>query len=194
MHTRPAHPGAAPIARRAVLMLVTVSSVTLASPVLAQPGPPGRAGLDPAQREAMRKELGEKMRAHRLERMTEELRLTPTQIATLAPILQRSDEEAMAMGRAFVETLRALQAELEQPAPDHGKLTTLLSKLKDSHEQRHRWEKERFEALARALDPVQQARLALMLPRLEGAMRHRIHKALGGGKGRHGFGEGRRHP
>jgi Spy/CpxP family protein refolding chaperone len=136
---------------------------------------------DSGRREALRQEVMERMRTMRMWRMTEVLKLDEKQAARIFPMLARFDEQSMAIARENMTTMRELEAELKRDKPDPQTLTRHVNTLGKNRNREHELESEKFKAMAKTLDPVQQARLALLLPRIEGAFRHHIREAFGKG-------------
>ncbi len=135
------------------------------------PGPPAKPAVAPAAErrnpEQLRKEVLERMRALRAWRIVDELKLDESASARLFPILARFDEREMALAVERRDITRELRAELAAPHPDDGKLTKAIDKLLGNRTRRHAVMDERIKELRKALTPVQQAKLALLLPSIE---------------------------
>jgi hypothetical protein len=117
--------------------------------------------------EQLRKEVLERMRALRAWRIVEELKLDESASARLFPILAKFDEREMALAVERRDIARELRSELAGPRPDDGKLTKGIDKLLANRARRHAVTDERIRELRKVLTPVQQAKLALLLPSIE---------------------------
>jgi hypothetical protein len=140
---------------------------------------PGKVpGGKKRERERLRQEVLDQMRAERMWRMTEELRLDEATAAKVFPLLAKFDERAREVGKERGEIAQALTAELENGRPDDGRLKGLVDRLIANRSRRQGVETERIAALRQVLSPVQQAKLVLLLPKLEDGLRHRIRDTL----------------
>ena len=156
------------------LMLGLAAALALASEARAQPttppvpakpaAPPGSERGTPEQ---LRKEVLERMRALRAWRIVDELKLDEGASARLFPILARFDEREMALAVERRDITRELRGELGTAHPDDAKLTRTIDKLLANRTRRHALMDERIKELRKALTPVQQAKLALLLPSIE---------------------------
>jgi len=150
------------------------------------PGP-GRGGPPP---EELRKEVMERMRAMRAWKLAEELKLDEATSAKLFPMLSKYDEREMTLMNEIGGVMRSLRAEMEAPKPDNARLGSYIDKLLGLRGKQRALEDERFKDLRRVLTPVQQAKLVVLLPRIEQHLKQRIHEAMsqrGGGPMDGGF-------
>ncbi len=152
-----------------------------------RPAPPRAEGAAPQDRGRLEQQVIDQMRALRMWKITEELKLDEATATRLFPVLARFDEQAKALGGEKGELHQTLRAELAQPTPDPGRVDALVDRLLANRARRLTLEQERFKATRKVLTPVQQAKLLLLLPRIEDGFRRRIHEAMererGGGPG-----------
>jgi Spy/CpxP family protein refolding chaperone len=134
-----------------------------APPAAAKPAPAGER-RNPEQ---LRKEVLERMRALRAWRIVDELKLDENASARLFPILARFDEREMALAVERRDIAKELRDEVAASRPDDAKLTRSIDKLLANRARRHALMDERIKELRKVLTPVQQAKLALLLPSIE---------------------------
>ncbi|HLK92568.1 MAG TPA: hypothetical protein VKZ18_21920 [Polyangia bacterium] len=153
------------------------------STLLAQPRPappaPISPGADNRSPEQLRKEVLERMRALRAWKIVEALKLDEATSARLFPILSRYDEREMEIGAERHEIMRDLRAATEAPHPDDAHLTATLNKLLANRAKERALHDDRVRDVRKVLTPVQQAKLVLLLPRLERDFAGWIHEASG---------------
>jgi hypothetical protein len=153
--------------------------------------PPGETeAVRAARREArekLKKEVLDQMRAMRMWKLTEELKLDQATAAKVFPVLADFDERGRALGRERGDIARELHelvrgdAATGKPAaraPDDQKLRPLVDRLLANQARRTALDDERFKALRPALTALQQAKLLLLLPRIDEDFRHRVREAL----------------
>jgi len=174
----------------ATLVFALATSMATAFAAPADPSGPGQtADSDPeraaakaarkAAREKLRKEIIDQMRAMRMWKLTEELKLDEAAAAKVFPLLAQYDERARALFKERGELARSVHQEMRSPGgPNNARLDALIDKLLANQRKRHELDEERFKALRQALSPLQQAQLLLLLPRLEDDFRHRIREAI----------------
>jgi len=132
-----------------------------------------------AAREKLRKEVLDQMRAMRMWKLTEALKLDQDTAAKVFPLLAQYDERAKALAKQRGEIARSVHKEMRSPGGPHAaRLEALIDGLLANQRKRHELDEERFTALRQALSPLQQAQLLLLLPRLEDDFRHRIREAI----------------
>jgi hypothetical protein len=146
---------------------------------------PANGPGDEAQREArravhekLRTEVLDQMRTMRMWKLTEELKLDQTTAATVFPILAQFDDRARVIGQERREIGREVFQQANEGAPNEARLKELITKLLANQAKRSALDEERFKALRPALKPLQQAKLLLLLPRLEDDFRRRIREAI----------------
>jgi Spy/CpxP family protein refolding chaperone len=69
---------------------------------------------------------------------------------------------------------------LAAPQPDDAKLTAAINRMLANRVKRHASKDERLKELRKVLTPVQQAKLVLLLPRLEREFAQFIREVAGG--------------
>lgn len=129
--------------------------------------------------EKLRSEVIEQMRAMRMWKMTEELKLDEATAARLFPLLGKFDDRMRDLFRERGAMFRELHEETKSATPDAKKIASLLDRMEASRTQRAQAEDERWRSMRKVLTPLQQAKMMLLLPRLEEGFRHRIREALG---------------
>ena len=144
-------------------------------------GPPGRANApipgDGRTPEQLRSDVLERMRALRAWRIVDALKLDEATSARLFPILSRYDDREMALATERRDTRRLLRAEVQTVRPDEGRLTAAINRLLANRDRQRAMEDERVKELRKVLTPVQQAKLMLLLPRIEHEFAQRIQQA-----------------
>jgi Spy/CpxP family protein refolding chaperone len=163
--------------------LLTLASVTWAEP--AGPAPPAAATPAPGVKapvagdqrtpEQLRKEVLERMRALRAFKIVEELKLDENASARLFPILAKFDEREMALASERRDIVRELRAQVDAPRPDDARITKTIERLLANRSRRHQLHDDQIKELRKVLTPVQQAKLALLLPRLERDFAQWVH-------------------
>lgn len=121
------------------------------------------------------------MRALRAWKIVEALKLDETTSGRLFPILSRYDDREMAMAAERHALMHELRQETEAPRPDDARLVATLNKLAASRAKQQQMRDERIKEVRRVLTPLQQAKLVLLLPRLERDFAGWIHQASGRG-------------
>ena len=135
-------------------------------------------GAKKKERERLRQQVMDQMRAERMWRMTEELKLDEATAARVFPLLAKFDDRAREVGKERGEIMQGLAAELQSLRPDDVRLKTLVDRQIANRSRRQAVEEERIAALRQVLTPLQQAKLVMLLPKLEDGLRHRIRDAL----------------
>ncbi len=125
------------------------------------------SGNDKRSSDQLRKEVLERMRALRAWRIVEELKLDENASARLFPILARYDEQELALAAERRDIAQELRTLLAAPRPDDAKLSAAIDRMIANRVKRHAFKDERIKELRKVLTPVQQAKLVLLLPRLE---------------------------
>jgi hypothetical protein len=127
----------------------------------------------------LRKEVLDRMRALRAFKIVEALKLDEATSARLFPILSRYDEREMAIAAERHGLMHELREATEAPHPDDARLTATLNKLQANRAKEHALRDERVKDVRKVLTPIQQAKLVLLLPRLEHDFAGWIHEASG---------------
>ncbi len=128
--------------------------------------------------EALRHDVMEKMRAMRAWRLSEGLSLDEATAAKLFPLLARYDDREREIMKERSEAVRGLRAESEAPKPDGARIGSYIDRLLQSRTRQHALEDEKIKDLRKILSPMQQAKLLLLLPRIEHAFQQRIRDAM----------------
>jgi Spy/CpxP family protein refolding chaperone len=131
-------------------------------------------------REKLRDQIFDQLRAERMWKLTDALKLDEATAAKLFPLLSKYDEQERNLGRERGETHRELRAATEAPNPDIGRVDALIDKLIALRGRRHDLEVEKLGALRKVLKPLQMAKLMMLVPRLDESFRRRIHDAIEG--------------
>jgi Spy/CpxP family protein refolding chaperone len=152
----------------ALAVLAAVGSgVALAETPRRAPAPAAPAGGDKRTPEELRKEVLERMRALRAWRIVEELKLDESTSARLFPILAKYDDQELTLAAGRRDIAQEIRTLLAAPHPDDAKLTAAINRMLANRAQKRVLRDERIKELRKVLTPVQQAKLVLLLPRLE---------------------------
>lgn len=162
-----------------VLLLGATAASAQPRPAPAPASPP--AGADHRTPDQLRQEVLERMRALRAWKIVDALKLDEATSARLFPILSRYDEREMAVAAERHDIMRDLRAATEAPHPDDAHLTAMLNKLMANRAKERALHDDRVKDVRKVLTPVQQAKLVLLLPRLERDFAGWIHEASGRG-------------
>ena len=153
-----------------------------AAPASGVLGPPAGSAAGPKEgrnAEQLRKEVLERMRALRAWRIVDELKLDEATSARLFPILAKFDEREMALAAEKRDIVREIRVQLDSPKPDDARLGKSIDRLLANRVKRHALQDERFKELRKALTATQQAKLAILLPRLERDFARWVHDVAG---------------
>jgi Spy/CpxP family protein refolding chaperone len=150
----------------------------------AEPLPPARPGpASPAQDhrspEQLRKEVLERMRALRAWRIVEGLKLDEATSARLFPILARYDEREMTIATERRDIMHELGPLTDAPHPDDARITADINRLLAIRAKQRALEDDRIKDLRKVLTPAQQAKLVMLLPRLEREFARWVHEVAG---------------
>ena len=137
------------------------------------------AGADKRTPEQLRKEVMERMRALRAWRIVDELKLDETTSARLFPILAKYDDHELTLADERRDIAQEMQTQLAAPHPDDAKLTAAINRMLANRTKKHALRDERLKELRKVLSPVQQAKLVLLLPRLEREFAQFIREVAG---------------
>jgi Spy/CpxP family protein refolding chaperone len=163
----------------ALLLLGTTAAWAQPRSAPAPASPP--TGADHRTPDQLRQEVLERMRALRAWKIVDALKLDEATSARLFPILSRYDEREMAIAAERHEIMRDLRAAAEAPHPDDAHLTAMLNKLMANRAKERALHDDRVKDVRKVLTPVQQAKLVLLLPRLERDFAGWIREASGRG-------------
>jgi hypothetical protein len=152
--------------------------------------PPGaeRGGPPPGEvirrsaprRDAPRERLRQRIRAMRAWYLTEELHLDDATAARLFPVLSQFDDRIDEVHRRGVELRRGLRRQLATSRPDSAAVNRLVDALLAHYDDLYRVQRERFAAVRKVVTPGQAAKLLLLLPKIDEAIRRQIRRALRG--------------
>ncbi len=183
-------------------LAVLLSGAALAAPPRPST-PPVDAPLRPgredrrAGREHLRDEVMDQMRTMRMWRITQELKLDEATAAKVFPLLARSDDQDREVGRECGEIFRSLRDQLLSATPDSMVVNGLIDRLISNRARKMALEQEKVIALRKTLSPIQQAKLLMLLPRIEEEFHQRIREAMdrnGRGSGPRGAFDGTDRP
>jgi len=163
------------------LGLLLAGGTAGAQPRPTAPVSPAPAADDHRTPEQLRKEVLERMRALRAWKIVEALKLDEATSARLFPILSRYDEREMAIAAERHVIMRDLREATEAAHPDDARLTATLNKLLANRAAQRALHDDRIKDVRKVLTPVQQAKLVLLLPRMEHDFAGWIHEASGRG-------------
>lgn len=155
-------------------------------PGAAHPGPTAPAPTDGKygreSKARLTEQVMDQMRALRMWKITEELKLDEATASRLFPVLARFDEQARTIGRERHEVYRELRSAVDAPHPDQAKISALVDRMEALQGRRAAMEQERAKATRKVLTPLQQAKLILVMPRIDEAFRRQIRDAVRGGE------------
>ena len=164
-----------------VAALLLVGTVVRAQPRPTPPPVAAPGAADHRTPDQLRQEVLERMRALRAWKIVDALKLDEATSARLFPILSRYDEGEMAIAAERHEIMRDLRAATEAAHPDDAHLMATLNKLMANRSKERALHDDRIKDVRKVLTPVQQAKLVLLLPRLERDFAGWIHEASGRG-------------
>jgi hypothetical protein len=156
-------------------------------PALAEgpaPAPAPPAGVRPkaaerkAEKERLREQIIDKLRAERMWRLTEALRLDEPTAARLFPLMAKYDEQEKALGKERGEIVRDLRAALDAMNADSARIDGLVDRLISIRTRRQAMEAEKLTALRKVLTPSQMGKLMLLAPKIDEGFRERIRDAV----------------
>ena len=122
----------------------------------------------------------ERWRMMRMWKLTDSLALDEATGSKLFPLLNRYDDQEDAVHKDVRDTEIKLRDALKAGKQDGKKLTELVDRIVKNHEKLGQLRLERIREARKVLTPVQQARLALLLPRIERHFHQMIEKAMRG--------------
>lgn len=140
---------------------------------------PAPAADDHRSADQLRKEVLERMRALRAWRIVEGLKLDEATSARLFPILARYDEREMAIATERRDLMHELGALADAPHPDDARITAAINRLLAMRAKQRAVEDDRIKELRKVLTPAQQAKLVMLLPRLEREFARWVHEVAG---------------
>jgi Spy/CpxP family protein refolding chaperone len=159
-------------------LLVCAPAAWAQTPPAPRPGPPPAAD-DHRSPDQLRKEVLERMRALRAWRIVEGLKLDEATSARLFPILARYDEREMAIATERRDLMHELGALVDAAHPDDARITAGINRLLAMRAKQRALEDDRIKDLRKVLTPAQQAKLVMLLPRLEREFARWVHEVAG---------------
>ncbi len=147
-------------------------ALLLASPV------PVRAADDPFPPEGRIDKVQRKIEAYRARRITSELGFDEKTNARLLDLLRQTDRARMRLEAENRDALRLLRRELAAPAPDPGRVGTLMGRLAENHRQVRLMEEQHLQRLGETLPPVDAARFLLFDLEFQREIRDRVFVAV----------------
>jgi Spy/CpxP family protein refolding chaperone len=164
------------------LATCAVAGLLLARPALADgprpAGQPAQPGERKAEKERLREQIIDKLRAERMWKLTEALKLDEPTAAKLFPLLAKFDDQERAIGKERGPVVRELKDALEAHGPDTNKINGLVDRLMDIRRRRQALEGEKLAAVRKVLTPEQMGKLMLVAPRIDEGFRERIREAV----------------
>jgi Spy/CpxP family protein refolding chaperone len=160
------------------LLLAGTTARAQPKPASVPPTPPV---VDQRTPDQLRKEVLDRMRALRAFKIVEALKLDEATSGRLFAILARYDDREMAIAAERRALMHELREETEAAHPDDARLTATLNKLQSNRAKQHAMRDDRVKDVRKVLTPFQQAKLVLLLPRLERDFAGWIHEASGRG-------------
>jgi len=158
----------AAVAAVGLALLAGVPGVALAqAQAQRRPPPPAAAAADKRSPDQLRTEVMDRMRSLRAWRIVEELKLDEGASARLFPILAKYDEQERVLAAERRDISQEIKTLLAAPHPDDAKLNAAINRMLANRQKRIASKDERIKEVRKVLTPVQQAKLVLLLPRLE---------------------------
>jgi hypothetical protein len=146
----------------------------------AQDGPPGSIDRPADRRPARRERLRQRVREMRAWYLSEKLRLDEATARRLFSLLDEFDDRLDELHRRGVQLRRALRRATAAAAGDDAAIDRLVDDLLAHYEDLYRVQRARLVAVRRVVTPAQVAKLVILLPQLDDAIRKQIQRALRG--------------
>ena len=161
------------------------STAAPGAPPGADPGAdPDRSGPPANPRgAAKRQRLRQRIRAMRAWYLTDELRLDDATAGRLFPLLGQFDDRLDSLRQQGSQIRRALRREMGAARPDPAMIDRLVNDLLAHYEALYRVQRDRFTAVRRVVSPEQSAKLLLLLPQIDDAIRGQLKRAMRGDRG-----------
>lgn len=164
-----------------LILAAGLLAALLPSPASAQPPDPPEPraitdGSEPEPRSARRERVRQRIRAMRAWYLTEELDLDDATATRLFPVLSKYDGKLAEVHQRGVELRRALRRAMSGRRPDQTSIDRLMDDLLTHYDNLYRVQRDRLVAVRRVMSPSQSARLVLILPRLDDAVRREIER------------------
>jgi hypothetical protein len=123
-----------------------------------------------------------RMRLARAARVISEVRLDETMAPRVLAIFAAYDARELALASEKRVIVREIRTELGATRPRGPALSKAIDRLLEVQGRRRQLRNERLDDLRRALSPVQQARLLLILPRLDRDLARSVSEAIDAGR------------
>lgn len=151
------------------MVMVTAAGMVTAPAVRAQTAATTAAPIpgDTRTPDQLRQEVAERLRVLRAWKIAEALKLDQATAARLFPLLAKYDERKIALRQEGRAIRRELRAESAAATPNGPKLTAAVDRLLANRARRRALEEEKVREVRKLLTPVQQAKLVLLVPRIE---------------------------
>lgn len=107
------------------------------------------------------KQVHDRLRLVRMWKLTDYLKLDEQTAAKLFPILNRYDDQRLALNEVRVGVMKEIKAELDKETPDEKKLGELLAKAEELRLQMEKLNQSERNELKKVLSVKQQAKLIL---------------------------------
>jgi Spy/CpxP family protein refolding chaperone len=159
---------------------VLLAALALGEGATAAPPRPAATGDKKVDKEKLRDQIFDQIRAERMWKMTDGLKLDEATAAKVFPLLSKFDDQERSLGHERGDIYRELRQVTEAPAPDAARIDALINRLLALRAKRQALESEKTAALRKILKPVQMAKLMMLAPRLEEGFRQRIREAIEG--------------
>jgi Spy/CpxP family protein refolding chaperone len=167
---------------RAIVRGCLLAGLLLSTPALAEgPRPasvPAQPGERKAEKERLREQIIDKLRAERMWKLTETLKLDEPTAARLFPLLAKFEDQERALGKERGPVARDLRDAITAANPDQTRINGLVEKLMGIRARRQALEAEKLAAVRKVLTPVQMGKLMLVAPKIDEGFRERIREAL----------------
>lgn len=163
--------------RGLVLMGLLLSAPALAEGTGPKAGP-AQPSARKAEKERLRDQIIDKLRAERMWKLTETLKLDEPTAARLFPLLAKFEDQERALGKERGPIARDLRDAITAPNPDQTRINGLVEKLISIRARRQALEAEKLTAVRKVLTPVQMGKLMLVAPSIDQGFRERIREAL----------------
>jgi Spy/CpxP family protein refolding chaperone len=157
-------------------------ALSMVRPALAEgprpPGQPGQPGERKVDKEHLREQIIDKLRAERMWKLTEALKLDEATAARLFPLLAKFDDQERAIGKERGPIVRDLRDAVDAASPDANRINGLVEKLMGIRARRQALEAEKLASVRKVLTPAQMGKLMLLAPRIDEGFRERIREAV----------------
>lgn len=170
---------------RGLMLLAGLLVAAPAAPALAEGPPPvpapgarPKAGEAKREKERLRDQIIDKLRAERMWKLTEALKLDEPTAARLFPLMARFDDQEKALARERGPIVRDLRAAVDAASPDNTRIEALVQSLIAIRARRHAMEAEKVAAIRKVLTPAQMGKLLLLAPKIDDGFRERIREAV----------------